>query len=681
VADLLHYAVQGIPMGCVFALLAVGLVLTFKTSGVFNLAFAAQAYTSAAVFYVVRKRHQWPLLPAALLAIFIVGPLVGLLFDRLLFRHLRAVSSGAKLVTSLGLLVAVPEIVKLWFGNGPQSNPPPLWWVKRTDQFLWPQGSRFVLDAGQIATISSVVIVMVVLTLLFRSNGLGLQMRAVVESPRMVELNGINASRVASLAWMLSSALAGLAGVLLAPLFAALNSLDFFTLLVAALAATVLARLVNIPLAFLGGLLLGVLQAILAGELPTNSVLSNGLRPALPFIVLFGLLLLRPGLGRIRDVPDPLSGVDPPPASESLVLRTPQMERIGRAMTVAGVALGVLVALTSLNAYWLGLVITGVVLSIILLSITLLTGLGGMVSLCQPTFAAIGAFTTAQLVANQGFPVLLAALVGAGLAALIGALLAVPVLRLDGVYLALATLAFALMFQNILVPLSWVSGGSVPLKVPRPLVASVDFANDKKFFLLAVALLLVVAYVVARIKRGTTGLYLSALRGSEHAAASIGVSALRARVIAFSASAGIAGLGGGVLAMYYRQANFDQSFQFYVGLVWVVLVVTIGARSIRAAVVAGLLFFLMPEWLNGLFEIPQRVAANHAHLPLGLTSVLNGIDPTWAAGVSFILFGVGALTYARHPEGVLEANVSRFVSSVSKLRRAAPVPAAAEVAS
>ena len=112
-------------------------------------------------------------------------------------------------------------------------------------------------------------------------------MRAVVESPRLLQLQGVDADRVSLWAWILSSVLASLAGVLIAPLFAQLNSLDFFTLLVAAIAACVIGNLTSIPLAFLGGLGLGILQAELAGFLPTNSVLSTGLRPSLPFVVLF----------------------------------------------------------------------------------------------------------------------------------------------------------------------------------------------------------------------------------------------------------------------------------------------------------------------------------------------------------------------------------------------------------
>src|SRR5690606_3953637 len=122
--DLVDYVVRGIPIGCVFALLAVGLVLTYKTSGVVNLAFAAQAFASAAVVYDVRSRHEWPRVPAVLLAVVVIGPLIGLLLDRLLFRHLRTASPIAKLVVSLGLLVALPEIVKLWFGRAPAYNPP-----------------------------------------------------------------------------------------------------------------------------------------------------------------------------------------------------------------------------------------------------------------------------------------------------------------------------------------------------------------------------------------------------------------------------------------------------------------------------------------------------------------------------------------------------------------------------
>jgi branched-chain amino acid transport system permease protein len=235
---------------------------------------------------------------------------------------------------------------------------------------------------------------------------------------------------------------------------------------------------------------------------------------------------------------------------------------------------------------------------------------------------------------------------GTALAAAVGGALAVPLLRLDGVYLALATLAFALMFQSVLVPLDWVSGGTTPITVPRPLVAGIDMADDRAFFGFVAVCLAVVGAMVIRLRQATTGRFLDAVRGSEAAAVAVGISPLRQRVVAFALAAGIAGFGGGLMASANGSANYDQSFQFFYGLVWLVLVVTMGARSVQAAVVAGLAFFLMPELLERLPLLPND----------------------WAAGVSVALFGLGALTYARHPEGVVEAQTARVVGWIEGRR-------------
>ena len=136
--DFAQYAVRGVPLGCVFALLAMGLTLNYKTSGVFNLAFAAQAYVAAATFYVLRKQHAWGLLPAAFTAIVVLGCAMAWLLDRLIYRHQRTAPALAKLVTSLGLLVAIPQIVVLIINSHAKLNPPPLWPVKRSDDFLLP---------------------------------------------------------------------------------------------------------------------------------------------------------------------------------------------------------------------------------------------------------------------------------------------------------------------------------------------------------------------------------------------------------------------------------------------------------------------------------------------------------------------------------------------------------------
>ncbi|MCB9372185.1 MAG: ABC transporter permease [Microthrixaceae bacterium] len=643
--DLVSYAIRGVPIGCVFALMAVGVVLTYKTSGVFNLAFGAQAFVSAAVYYETRVRHDWPIWLAFLVAVVALGPAIGYVLDRALFRHLRTAPPIARLVTSLGLLVAIPQMVQIWFGNSPAYNP--LGIAPDPGRiFRW---GEYALDANQVATILVTLLVVAALTVLFRFSALGLRMRAVVESPRMSELTAINADRVGSSAWMMSSFLAGLSGVLLAPLFAQVEANAFFTLLVAAVAAAAFGGLSSIPLTFAGGLALGVLQQVLAGYLPSDSVVSQGLRPALPFLVLFLLLLFWPPLRGIGRAADPLAGVDPPPPAPAATVRSSGMTTMTRVLAVATVAGFVLAALFWFDAFWLLLFTKGLIFGVIFLSITVLTGMGGQVSLSQAAFAGVGAFATGQLVENFGLPVLPTMFLGALVAAVVGAVLAIPALRLDGLYLTLATLAFALMWENVLVPQTWVSSGPLGVDVPRPLVGPVDFTDDRAFLLLCLVVLALVGLLVLLVKRGTTGRYLDALRGSELAAASIGVDRTRARITTFALSAGIAGLGGGLLASQVGRAT-PTDYVFFLGLFWVVMVVTLGDRSVQAAITAGMSFLLVPELLS--------------RIDLGfLPEILNPADNP--AAIASILFGLGALTYAKHPEGILELQTRRSIERVN----------------
>ena len=328
---------------------------------------------------------------------------------------------------------------------------------------------------------------------------------------------------------MLSSLFAGMAGVLLGPLYPQLSVQNFFLLVVVAVAAAAFAGLSSLPLALVGGLALGIGAQILARELPTGSILAQGLRPSLPFIVLFFVLILKPSLQRKREFADPLAGVDPPPLALAADERGPALTRLTYAV---GIAAG-LVALWffgfQANDYWLSLATQAVIFSIIFLSITVFTGMAGEISLAQGSFAAIGAFACGQLATKAGMSVIPAALIGVAIAAIVGALLAIPALRLGGIYLALATLVFALFFENVVVKLDWAGGGELPIQVPRPLVGPIDFASNRSFLLLCTIVLIVIAFVVVRVRSGTTGHYLRALNGSEAASASIGINVTRQR--------------------------------------------------------------------------------------------------------------------------------------------------------
>ncbi len=657
--DVVEYAIRGIPMGCVFALVAIGIVLTYKTSGVLNLAFGAQAYVSAALYYTLRDpdRLGWPMVPAVVVSVLIVAPALGWFLDRALYRHLRTAPPVAKLVVSLGLLVAIPQIVNLDFLLGSQAKLAPPGVASEDPIYL----AGINTSANEIVTVAVAVLSVLGLGLLFRRTNLGLQMRAVVESPRMTQLAGVNADRVGSFAWMLSSLFAGLAGVLVAPLFAQLTDLDFFGLLIAALAAAVFARLVSIPMAFAGGIALGVGQALAAGVLPADNVLSTGFRSVLPFAVLFGLLLFWPGLRDRSGSGDPLAGVDPPPPSPGGFVRPHWMTVLNRSLAGTALVVFVVATLAVFDEFWLRVITQGIILSLIFLSVTVVVGLAGQISLCQAAFAAVGAFATAQLVEKTGMSVLVAMIVGAVIAAALGALIALPALRLSGIYLALATLAFAVMFENVLVPMEAISGPTRQLKVPRPLLAGIDFANNRAFLLLCTALLALVAGIVLLIRNGTTGRALTAMRSSELGVASLGLSTGRLKVIAFAVSAAIAGFGGGLMATFERQMGrqvYQANFTFFVGLVWVVLVITLGARTVPGAVTGGLSFVLFRQILEKVL----------------------GVSATLAGSVSFILFGLGAITYAKHPEGIVEAQTQRFVRLVSRRRSRPPdgAPTAAD---
>ena len=652
--ELISRIVVGMSYGSVYALLAVGLVLTYKTSGVFNLAYGAQAFVSGAIYYDLRVRHELPIPIALLVAVFIVAPLLGLLLDRGLFRYLRNATAIAKLVTALALLVAIPQILKLWFGQNPAAGTQGI--VPRGDTSYNPFGDVFV-SRNDLATILVTLLVVIALTVLFRYTALGLQMRAVVESARLTELAGINADRVSTASWVLCSFLAGLAGVLLAPLFAAVSDLNYTTLVVVAISAAAVASLSSIPMAFVGGLMLGVLQQILDRYLPTGSVLASNIRPALPFIALFLVLIFSPALRGRRELADPLAGVDPPPPALAATVRSAALTNGTR---IFGVVVGLGAAyyiFFHASGQWLDIAIRATILSVIFLSITVITGMAGQISLCQATFAGIGGCATAQLATRFGMSVLVAMLIAAALSALIGALLAIPALRLGGIFLSLATFAFALFFDNVMARFDWVGGGVVPEDAPRPTIGFINFdQSDKAFLVLCLLILLVVAVLVLALRSGTTGRYLDALRGSETAAASIGINAARARITSFALAAAIAGVGGAMLTIYERAANYDPNFVYFQGLIWVVLVVSLGSRSVEGAIQAAAGFFVF-----------QAVVLNQV-----VPWLVNHVQPWYHMGqppqtLAIILLSLGAFTYAKHPEGILEFNKRKSLEAIQRL--------------
>ncbi len=653
--DVIRSVIQGVPVGSVYALVALGFVLTYKTAGVFNLAFGAQAYTAAAVHYELHVRYHWNLALSSVVAILIVSPSLGLLLDLTLFRYLRSAPSVSRLVTTIGLLVAVPNIVRLALRIGSKSTFGAVGLVPDGKTVYRPFGADYPVTRDELVQIGVLIVAGLGLGALFRWTALGLKMRAVVESTRMAELAGINSTGVGAFAWALSSAFAGLAGVLIAPQFANVDALNFFELVIAGIAAAAIGGLTSMPRALAGALGLGVAGALLAAYLPTNSILARGLKPSLPFVVLFLWIVLSPSVRGRRDIADPLAGVSPPPPAVSADERSRELTIGTRAFWGAVFAFLAWAVFTAVNDFWLLLVMQAIAIAVIFLSITVITGMAGQLSLCQATFGAIGAFTTTQLAVGQGMSVLVAMFLGAAVAAAVGGVLALPLLRLGGIWLALATLGFALFFTSVVAELSWVSGGTPKPKVPRPLLGPIDFASDRSFIALEIVVLVLVAVLVVRVRRGTTGRFLGALRGSEIAAAAVGINPVRARITAFALSAGIAGLGGGLLAMAEGRTNHTVNYAPFQGLFFLVIVVTLGTRTVEGALQAAFGYKLFQPLI---LERALPWLVNHIQ-PFGHVGALPKPLP-------FILFGLGALTFARHPEGILEFQKRKSLNAIQR---------------
>jgi branched-chain amino acid transport system permease protein len=635
-SEFLTYAIPGLPYGCVFALVAVCLVLTYQTSGMFNLAFGAQAYVSAVIFYTTVEEHHWPLWLALIFSVLVVGPILGIALDRLLYRYMRASTTTVKLITAIGLSIGIPSIVDFFFGSSEKLNPPS---IAPHSTHVYHLGSYY-LDGNGLFTVIVTVVLVIGLGVLFRFTAAGLRMRAVVESPRMVQLAGISSERVSMLAWILSSLVTALAGLMLAPLYGDVDVNNFNLVLVASIAAAAIGGMSSLPLTLAGGLLLGVGQQVLAGYLPLNSILAQGLRPSFPFLVLIAALLLSPAVRRGRSAPDPLAGCDPPPPPLATSLLGTGLDRASRVGLPVFVVAVMYVTLFQLSLHYLDLMTEVAIYSIIFLSFTVVTGMSGQISLCQMTFAGFGAFTAGQLATDHGWPFLVAMLAGGLVAAACGAVVALPALRLGGLYLALATLAFAVMADQFLFPLKDIGGGEAGIDVPRPVVGPIDFAADRSFFLLCVAILVVVSFAVILIRKGTLGTYLAAMRGSEVAAASIGISLARAKITVFALSAGIAGIGGALLASQVQHAD-SESFVYQFSLVFIVLVLTTGARTVEGAINAAFAYVAIPEILGHF----------------GSLSVLE-----------FALFGFGTIAYVKHPEGVLEFQKRSSIRKLNQLR-------------
>ncbi len=651
---MLQTVITGLVLGGVYAIASAGLVITYTSSGVLNFAFGAIAYFVARFYYYLHTQESWPIAAAAVLSILVLGPAIGVLLYAALFRHLRLASPLIKVVATIGLSVAIPGLATLIFGSAaiqqaPGLAPEPV----AVYSFL---GVPVTLD--DVIVYACVVATVVVGAVVLRYTEIGLKVRAMVDSPAMTDLSGTSPSAVSVGVWAVSTFFAGLAGVLAAPIIG-LDAANFTVILAVSFAAVVVAGMRNLPVAVGAGLLMGVATSVFQRYLPPSSSWTAEIVDAIPFMLIAVVLLYHlVRRGRVGETASWGGALDRAitPQGESKLAGSTSTLADTASLGFVGRDLGplVLVAVIGLlplvvAGYWVGLMAQVFAYAVIFLSWTIVTGEGGMLWLCQITFAGVGALTTAQLANDHGWPVLAAVFAGGLVAMAMGAVVGFLSIRLGDLYVALVTLTFGLLIENLVFTLPTFTNQGLGLTVNRPAFASTDLA----FTYLCLGAFVVVALFIVNLRRSTTGLALNAARWSEAGARTSGISVVQMKVLAGSVAALIAGIGGGLLAL--SQTTFEPNeFATFAGIVWLAVLVTIGIRSNAAALVAALAFVMLP-------------ALSQAYLP------------SWTGNLMPVLFGLGAIAVARYPDGVLAEQGRRVRSLLFHLRpgpRPDPVDAA-----
>ena len=633
---MLGYILAGLVLGGIYAISAAGIVVTYVSAGVLNFSFGAIAFFVARLYYFLNVQQGWPVAPAAVVAIVVVGPLLGVALHYLLFRFLSQASALTKVVSTIGLSVAIPAASELIFGNKAILTSPGL--APRPVSVYHIAGAVITLD--QIIAYACIAAVLAVGTYVLRRTSTGLMVRSTVDSEALTSLSGISPSRVAVGVWAASTFLAGLAGVLAAPILN-VSSVDNYTLLTAsAFAAVVAARLRSLPIAVGVGVLMGVAGSLLQWWLPASSKWTADVISSIPFAMVFVFLLVYSWRGSVGgegggSTLDRAIRVGPSAATGR---RATARAGSGRPLAVrAAVGLAALVPRNLflvvaavlplvLTGYWVGLVAAALAMGVVFLSYTLLTGEVGLISLCQISFAGVGALTTGQVATVHHLPVLLGVLVGGVLAGVGGLVVGALTVRMGNLYVALVTLTVGLLLSSVVFKADRFVQFGVGVTVDRPSFATGDRALS--YFMLAV--FVVAGLIVVAVRRSTTGLALGALRSSETGARATGVSVLRMKTSIFTLSAMLAGFGGGFLAIYNGSALPD-SYNTIAGLVWFAVLVTNGTRTNNAALASGLFFVFLPDIFS-------------SYLPVRWGPVPN------------LLFGVGAVLLARNPEGVISLN-------------------------
>ncbi|MET0902825.1 MAG: ABC transporter permease [Acidimicrobiales bacterium] len=573
--EFLSITVLGLSTAAVFALAASGLVLTYTTTGIFNFAHGAIGMLGAFSYWQLHVDWGWPIPLALVVVLLVLAPGLGVLVERGIMRGLVDAPETIRIIVTVSLLIALLGIGQ-WIWPPNQVYRVPLLFPGETVSLFGVNVSYHELTAFLVAAL-----VALALRLLLYRTQIGLDMRASVDSRPLAMLHGARPHRSAATAWAIGCGLAAVAGVLVGPMTGQLSHTNLTLLIINAYAAAMIGRLRSLPMTFAGAVFLGLADAYAIGYLPEGNAYLISFRFVIPVVVLFVVLLLLPN-PQLRTHSTSISREDIPAQAKRTAAVT--------AAAIVGIGLVLASVLNDADALRASRIFG---IALIALSLVPLTGFGGQVSLCQMSFAAIGALVMAHH-GQGGDPVAL--LLAAVVCAVVGALVALPALRLSGLYLALATAAFAVFLDRWVFLFRSFGLGPWTIKFWEGGVVAVDPVDvpgvdttDRQTQLVVLACVVALGYLlVVVVRRSGYGQRLLAMKDSPAACATLGIDITRLKLSVFALSAAMAGVGGALYAGTLGSVSAER-FSLFESLPLLLLTVVGGIGTAAGPLFTGLL--------------------------------------------------------------------------------------------
>jgi ABC-type branched-subunit amino acid transport system ATPase component/branched-subunit amino acid ABC-type transport system permease component len=607
----LGFLITGVALGSIYGVAAQGLVVTYATSGVFNFAQGAIGMFLAYVYWEFRVDIGLPTIVGILLTVLVAAPIMGVLIERLIMRFLTDSPIVAQLVVTIGLMLGLMGLAaSVWNPITPHTIP----------TFFGSSGFSIggtFMPYYRVVTIATGIAIGLLLRFLLYHTRLGITMRAVVDNRDLTILNGARPASATMMAWALGSSMAALAGIFLAEELSALDPSTLTLFIVDAFAAAIIARLRSLPMAYVGGLVIGLSLSFQENFLSWTGRWTSAPQ-AIPAVILFiAVLFVRDA--RIKGRSKPRKTADRIPTTRNALLG------------FAALIVIALICAATLSRPNVREVILILLTAFVMLSLVPLTGWANQISLAQITLVGCGAFALVEWGFNGN---VLSLLIAAAFAVPIGAVMAGPAIRLQGIYLALATMAFARMAEFLFFDQPGVFGnGNRPvaplsvfgLRVENPFrFLGISFAQDAGFLIFLAILFSIVGMIVIITQRRSFGRRLVALRDSPDAASMLGMSLTLTKLSVFMYSAAIAGLSGGLFAIYYSSVG-TTDFQLTMGLPYLLLLV-VGGVGVVGGTVLGAIFLVQFGWLNQAFP-DNTFLTWFANLGPGLVGIGIGMNP------------------------------------------------------